>query len=205
MQHPPDAVQLDNLTQLDDTLGKLGTLVRDCLASKKVTRDDEDAHDSLAREAQVLYGRVRSIVGTMVKERAGMRWDTFQDILGTHSISSFINDEFAVGLYFESLKAARSGVAQAIGRVEELQRRGQLALTPEVVSRYQGLIKVLERMRGVVTTLLRWVTSPFRLLDPILHTAERSTGIRLLILIGEVAGGVTVVAVVVALAVTAVR
>ena len=111
-------------------------------------------------------------------------------MLGNTCISGLVEPD-GVGSYRESLVFFRSLVKQAIGRAEEMERRGRLAVSPNVAARWSWLIRPLERVRQVV------VTHP-RSLNPLLLRIESWPVYRLISVIATFGGFASAVVLVVA-------
>ncbi len=139
-----------------------------------------------------MYGRVSRLVGGGTISRFGQPRDAVQTVLGNTSIGGLVELD-VVGFYYESLVFFRSLVKQAIGRAEEMERRGRLAVSPDVAARWSWLIRPLERIR-------RMVTAQPRFLNPLLQRVEGWPVYRLIAVIGTVGGFVgTVVAIIAAI------
>lgn len=182
----PDAEQLDALRRLDEVLGDLASL----LDAVPINGGVETRHEELRNEAAQLYGRVSELVGGGSISRFGRSVDTVQTVLGNASIGGLVELDVA-GFYYECLVFFRSLVKQAIGRAEEAERRGRLAMSPDVAARWSWLIPPLERARRVV------VAHP-RFLNPLLHSVEGWPVYRFIAVVGTVGGFVTTVAAIIA-------
>ena len=193
MQGPPDSEQLEAVRELDGVLEKLQRLVLKCASNERITGRDETRYSNLLGQAQELHGRVHKLLGVMIKNQAGRRWDVFQSVLGQRSIASLLLPYSTVEFWREDLSSARSLVKQAVGRLEEAQRQGRLGLAPEIVSRYRRLIVGLEATRRVVAAAMRWISTPLHILDPLFQRIERSLPVRVVLLVGGVGGGVALV------------
>ena len=193
-----DSEKLEALRRLDDVLDELEKLVRKCASEEGITRDDEALHSKLVGEAQVLHGRLSGLLGRIfvVRYQGTRREDAFQSVLGNASISGLFNPVPVADFWLISLNASRSIVRQTIGKVEEMERRGRLDLSAEVVANYRGLIVFLERVRGLATRAFKLVSRSLSFLDPALRWLERWPILRLILVIGGVVGGIgTIIAI----------
>lgn len=195
MKGPPDTGQLRNLTYLRDVLDELRALVHKCVQSERIGQDDDANYDRLVHDAQELYGRVQEVIRATVTEPVGVKYDRFQWVLSTQSILRLISKGM-VDDWLQFQATCRSIVAQAIGAVEETERQSGLTLSPEVVKRYQPLIRALEGIRKAAGAVWRWASSPFRLLDPMVERLEKHPGVRFLVLTGRVASGIAIIVVI---------
>lgn len=182
----PDTEQLAALRQLDEVLGDLDSL----FAAVPSNDSAETRHSQLRNEAAQLYGQVSRLVGGGSISRFGQPRDAVQTVLGNPSLAAL--DGAFGGFYYESLVFFRSLVNQAIGSAEEMERRGRLAVSPDVAARWSWLIRPLERIRRMVTT-----AQP-RFLNPLLQHVEGWPVYRLIAVIGTVGGFIAVIIVAVA-------
>lgn len=194
MAGPPDSERLQALKRLDEVLERLERLVLKCAREKRVTESDETQHTKLVGEAQILHGGLSRLLGVAVMEQFGQRWDPRQLVLANSSISRLLSPYSTVDIWYESLKAARSNVRQTLGRLEEMERRGRLALSPDVVARYRTLITWTEAIRHRAGAAIRWVSQPVRVVDPIVRRLENWLPIRLVRLAGGLVAGMAVIA-----------
>lgn len=187
----PDTEQLIALRRLDEILGDLESL----LDAVPINASVETRHDQLRNEAAQLYGRVSRLVGGGTISRFGQprnARDAVQTVLGNTSLGGLVELD-VVGFYYECLVFFRSLVKQTIGAAEEAERRGQLAVSPEVAARWTWLIRPLEGIRRIVTAQPRFLT-------PLLQHIEGWPTYRLIAVIGTVGGFVgTVVAIIAAI------
>src|SRR3989304_4085837 len=167
------------LHDLAEVLRQLEALLLKCMAAGQVTLEDETQYSDLLEQAQILYGRLHGLVGTIIVESYGRRLDAFQAVLSNRSISQLLQGLNRAGFWLEDLAVARSRVNQTIGEVEERRRAGHLTLTPEVVLSWQRLIIVLEAMRQAPGVAFKWASSRPRFLDAFLGRLENSPSYRL--------------------------
>lgn len=193
MVGPLESEQLQALRQLDGVLEELDRLVLNCAANSRLTEGDEDHFSKLLGDGQRLHGRLSSMLGMVVMEWQGRRWDAFQRVLGTPSISSLLSPYSTVDIWLESFKPAQSIVKQTIGKLEEVERRGQLEFSPEVVARYRMPIIWAEAIRRALRVCIKWVCDRLGFLDPLARRLEHWWPVRLVLLFGGLAGGIAVI------------
>ncbi len=187
-----DKEQLAALRQLEESLEKLEGLALTWWNDKRITAEDEEQYDRLLRESQRLYGRLKHVIGAPLYQIAGRSFDGFQHVLSVPSLSNLLNDQTFALLWQQCMSGVLSGVRQTFGAVEEAERRGQLAVSPEAVARWMWLIRPLERVRRVVAAHPRF-------LNPLLQRVEGWPMYRLIAIIGTVVAFIAGIIVLVAL------
>ena len=184
---------LDWLRRLDEIWDELERLVRGCVGKKAVKDDDEQRFSDLMAEAQILFGRLSGFINRTVVELYDRRWEAFEAVLGTASVSGLFSPVPITDFWFMSLAGARSQTRQAIGRVEAEVRQRRVKLSPETVARWQRLIALLERARLAVA----WLANRPRFLDAWLERLEGSSSYRLARVISTFGGFIAAVLLVV--------
>jgi hypothetical protein len=122
---------LDELRRLEAIWGELRKLVFKCWRAKRVTEEDEDQYSELLGQAQILHGRVASVLGVPVMEKLGRQFDAFQFVLAQPSLSDILGGALPPLDYWDDLWAlGASAIRQAIGRLEA-EREGGGKTAPE--------------------------------------------------------------------------
>ena len=105
--------QLANLRRLDKVWGQLEELVKRCGSSRTVTREDEEEHRALLREARVLYGHTQSLIGSGGITGGGRHFDSFQFVLGQQNLSGVFEPFQGSSWWRQLWGVAASAIGQA--------------------------------------------------------------------------------------------
>ncbi len=159
-----------------------------CYSEKRVTDRDERWHDALQREARVLYGRHRHVIGGAGIQQGGRTFDAFQHVLGQPSVYGIVNDQFDAYHWRQLWSLAESALGQAIGRLEAQARRSRLPANPEAVARWAKVINFLEGVRVVA----RWLLWRPRVLVPLVEALEGSPVYKVAQAVSTIGGAVLV-------------
>jgi len=110
---------LEAVRGLDRVWSQLDALVVSCARASRVTEADEDRYSELLGQAQVLHGRLSNLLGVVIMEQFGRRFDAFQFVLAQPSLSQILGGAAPkLGFWKELWALAASAIRQAVGRLE---------------------------------------------------------------------------------------